>query len=110
MRISQTEPLPPRPWALRKRSRNVPTSGDKPYHSVTSPKRKSPEIQAFSHSVSVLDFSLLASMQPFESARRLQLPFKIPQDQQKCHFAANVCSPSRPLLAPEQAIKLSFGV
>jgi hypothetical protein len=46
-------------------------------------------------------------MQRFESARRLQLLFKTPQDQQ---FAANVLLPSRRLLAPEQAIQLSFGV
>ena len=62
----------------KKRSGNVPTSGDKPYRSVTMPIQKVLDFAGFCLSLSLGVFALLASMQRFESARRLHLLLHFP--------------------------------
>ena len=56
---------------MKKRSGNVPTSGSKRYHSLTTPFQKWLDFLGFCYSLSLGVFRLLASMQRFESARRL---------------------------------------
>src|SRR5215471_2745637 len=70
---NELEPIARSKTGPKKRSRNVPTSGSKPYHSLTTPFQKLVDFLGFCHSVSLGVFRSFASMQRFESARRLHL-------------------------------------